>query len=214
MLCIHPLSPLEEATLTQLFLPLFKLTSILLISPCHYDLSQVETCAPFLDRYGGVVFVYDWNVAKDTITDYYRRQYPDGWVKVVPFSLRNILDAIKNLDHRLERSPLSHTEDPIGSTNGSNASLYSVSSPGGTSNSALYEAKRQHQVVFLLTGSMNPDYGVFGLTQKRILDAVKDALPERVRAVNVIGHCMYGCASCSGAEHKVPLYFTRYFNKS
>ncbi|KAG0079029.1 hypothetical protein BGZ90_003738 [Linnemannia elongata] len=182
--------------------------------PCHYDLSQVETCAPFLDRYGGVVFVYDWNVAKDTIMDYYRRQYPDGWVKVVPFSLRNILDAIKNLDHRLERSPLSHTEDPIGSTNGSNASLYSVSSPGGTSSSALYEAKRQHQVVFLLTGSMNPDYGVFGLTQKRILDAVKDALPERVRAVNVIGHCMYGCASCSGAEHKVPLYFTRYFNKS
>lgn len=174
----------------------------------------METCAPFLDRYGGVVFVYDWNVAKDTITDYYRRQYPDGWVKVVPFSLRNILDAIKNLDHRLERSSLTNTQDPIGSTNGSNASLYSVTSPGGTSNSVLCEAKRQHQVVFLLTGSMNSDYGVFGLTQKRILDAVKDALPERVRAVNVIGHCMYGCASCSGVEHKVPLYFTRYFNKS
>ncbi|KAK3843532.1 MAG: Endonuclease/exonuclease/phosphatase [Linnemannia gamsii] len=183
--------------------------------PCHYDLSQVETCAPFLDRYGGVVFVYDWNVAKDTITDYYRRQYPDGWVRVLPFSLRNILYAIKNLDHRLERSS---PDSQCNATNsGSNSSLNGPMSPGGTSingSSILCEAKRQHQVVFLLTGSMNPDYGVFGLTQKRILDAVKDALPERVRAVNVIGHCMYGCASCSGVEHKVPLYFTRYFNKS
>ncbi|KAF9932686.1 hypothetical protein FBU30_007528 [Linnemannia zychae] len=180
------------------------------IFPCHYDLSQVETCAPFLDRYGGVVFVYDWNVAKDTITDYYRRQYPDGWVKVLPFSLRNILDAIKNLDHRLERSELPYPEDRIV---GSSGNLNRVTSPGG-SNNGLNEAKKQHQVVFLLTGSMNPDYGVFGLTQKKILDIVKDALPERVRAVNIIGHCMYGCASCTGVEHKVPLYFTRYFNKS
>ncbi|KAF9911182.1 hypothetical protein EC991_004406 [Linnemannia zychae] len=185
--------------------------------PCHYDLSQVETCAPFLDRYGGVVFVYDWNVAKDTITDYYRRQYPDGWVKVLPFSLRNILNAIKNLDHRLDRTSPGSPNSAANSSTGSNASLNGAMSPGGTSingGSILCEAKRQHQVVFLLTGSMNPDYGVFGLTQKRILDAVKDALPERVRAVNVIGHCMYGCASCSGVEHKVPLYFTRYFNKS
>ncbi|KAF9126752.1 hypothetical protein BGW39_006377 [Mortierella sp. 14UC] len=184
--------------------------------PCHYDLSQVEICAPFLDRYGGVVFVYDWNVAKENITDYYRRQYPDGWVKVLPFSLRNILSAIKNLDHRLER-PLPGSQDTTANTSGSNTSLTCGTSPGGTSgngSSILCEAKRQHQVVFLLTGSMNSDYGVFGLTQKRILDAVKDALPERVRAVNVIGHCMYGCASCSGVEHKVPLYFTRYFNKS
>jgi len=183
--------------------------------------------------------VYDWNVAKGTITEYYRRQYPDGWVKVMPFSLRNILDAIKSLDHRLERSVLrpSSQDQPAAPTlsclnnfssggTGSNGSLSSVSSPGGYSNSSSCsscssslsnsqcEAKRQHQVVFLLTGSMNPDYGVFGLTQKRILDAVKDALPERIRAVNVIGHCMYGCASCSGVEHKVPLYFTRYFNQS
>ncbi|KAG0212969.1 hypothetical protein BGX33_003241 [Mortierella sp. NVP41] len=216
-------------------------------------MNTVETCAPFLDRYGGVVFVYDWNVAKDTITDYYRRQYPDGWVKVLPFSLRNILDAIKNLDHRLERESLlsNHTQDHTNFTTattttttttitnghiyttgsnknilikssmsngyiggGSNGSLNGVSSSASGGSQQQYEAKRQHQVVFLLTGSMNPDYGVFGLTQKRILDAVKDVLPERVRAVNVIGHCMYGCASCSGAEHKVPLYFTRYFNKS
>ncbi|KAG0046058.1 hypothetical protein BGZ83_008745 [Gryganskiella cystojenkinii] len=172
--------------------------------PCHYDLSQVETCAPFLDRYGGVVFVYDWNVAKQQITDYYKRQYPDGWVKVVPFSLRNILDAIKHLDHRLERysSPSATGDDHTGS----NGSLNSTTS-NGTSN-------KLHQVVILLTASMNVDYGAFGVTQKKILEAVKEALPERVRAVNVIGHCMYGCASCSGVEHKVPLYFTRYFNKT
>ncbi|KAG0337007.1 hypothetical protein BG000_005911 [Podila horticola] len=191
--------------------------------PCHYDLSQVETCAPFLDRYGGVVFVYDWNVAKDVITEYYRRQYPDGWVKVLPFSLRNIMDSIKHLDHRLDRydPPTPTPTSPGGNqgqtssgtlANGSSGSISSVHSVS-SNNSDAYP-KKQHQVVFLLTASMNPDYGTFGLTQKKILDAIKDALPERVRAVNIIGHCMYGCASCSGVEHKVPLYFTRYFNRS
>ncbi|KAG0031985.1 hypothetical protein BGZ81_000155 [Podila clonocystis] len=192
--------------------------------PCHYDLSQVETCAPFLDRYGGVVLVYDWNVAKDVITEYYRRQYPDGWVKVLPFSLRNIMDSIKHLDHRLNRydpptptptSPGGNQGQTSSSTtlaNGSNGSISSVHSVSSNSSDAC--PKKQHQVVFLLTASMNPDYGTFGLTQKKILDAIKDALPQRVRAVNIIGHCMYGCASCSGVEHKVPLYFTRYFNKS
>ena len=159
--------------------------------------------------------MYDWNVAKDQITDYYKRQYPDGWVKVVPFSLRNILDSIRHLDHRLERQDDSHPTANNNSTqeanSGSNGSLNSLASSGSNGSQ---EAKRLHQVVFLLTASMNVDYGTFGLTQKKILDAVKEALPERVRAVNVIGHCMYGCASCSGVEHKVPLYFTRYFNKS
>ncbi|KAF9194185.1 hypothetical protein BGZ51_000766 [Haplosporangium sp. Z 767] len=185
----------------------------------------VETCAPFLDRYGGVVFVYDWNVAKDSITDYYRREYPDGWVKVMRFSLRNILYAIKDLDHRPERHDSnSHAFDSNRSGTsmeaGSNASINSVTSTGSinsnTSSTSSHQSatKKEHQIVFLLTGSMNPDYGVFGLTQKKILEAIKVALPERVRAVNVIGHCMYGCASCSGVEHKVPLYFTRYFNKT
>ncbi|KAF9979240.1 hypothetical protein BGZ65_006700, partial [Modicella reniformis] len=204
--------------------------------PCHYDLSQVETCAPFLDRYGGVVFVYDWNVAKDAITDYYRRQYSDGWVKVMPFSLRNILDAIKNLDHRLHRydnksqlqlsatefatsptSPISLAMAATSPATGSNSSLNTLASTGSSNSiSSNYhvEARKQYQVVFLLTGCMNPDYGVFGPTQKMIMNAVKGALPERVRAVNIIGQCMYGCASCSGVEHKVPLYFTRYFNKT
>ncbi|KAF9570724.1 hypothetical protein EC968_001455 [Mortierella alpina] len=194
----------------------------------------LETCAPFLDRYGGVVFVYDWNVAKDTITQYYRSQYPDGWVKVAPFSLRNILDAIKNLDHRLDRHDHQDAHDHasegksashnrlLENVNGSNGSIHSTtstrsttsSSSGGNNGHQNSEAKKQHKVVFLLTGSMNPDYGVFGLTQKLILTAIKDAMPERIQAVNVIGHCMYGCASCSGVEHKVPLYFTRYFNKT
>jgi hypothetical protein len=186
-----------------------------LLRPCHYDLSQVETSAPFLDRYGGVVFVYDWNVAKVQITEYYQRQYPDGWVKVLPFSLRNILNAIQNLDHRLERSFLdentSSSQDPI---SGNNGGLSSPTSSNGSSGSLPTTSQKLHQVVFLLTASMNVDYGAFGLTQKKILEAVKEALPERVRTVNVIGHCMYGCASCSGVEHKVPLYFTRYFNKT
>ncbi|KAG0203668.1 hypothetical protein BGX28_004112 [Mortierella sp. GBA30] len=202
---------------------------------------QVETSAPFLDRYGGVVFVYDWNVAKDTITDYYHRQYPDGWVKVVPFSLRNILDAIKNLDHRLERynnnkdSTVPALVNGFVKENSIHVSYGAIHNSIETSSNSSHHhqhhhhhhhhhhrgsqgstetKKKHHQVVFLLTAAMDPDYGTFGLTQKKILDAVKDALPEQVRAVNVIGHCMYGCASCSGVEHKVPLYFTRYFNKT
>lgn len=190
------------------------------------------------------MFVYDWNVAKDTITDYYRRQYPDGWVKVMPFSLRNILYAIKNLDHRLYRyegqGQQSNVNIPVSVLNGcgpqqqqftalstvpapspivgSNGSLNSLSSTGSFSSASSsnyhVEARQQHQVVFLLTGSMNLEYGVFGPMQKMILKAIKNALPERVRGVNFIGHCMYGCACCSGAEHKVPLYFTRYFRKT
>ncbi|KAF9403072.1 hypothetical protein BGX21_007230 [Mortierella sp. AD011] len=205
-----------------------------MLKPCHFDLSQVEACAPFLDRYGGVIFVYDWNLAKDTITEYYREQYPDGWVKVMPFSLRNILIAIRDLDHRLDRYDKKDDNiacqpnnigngnisngniDNHGSTNGTSSygSTNNLASIGSSSSLHQLESKKQHQVVFLLTGLMNPDYGVFGLMQKKILNVVKDLLPERVRAVNVIGHCMYESASCSGIEHKVPLYFTRYFNKT
>ncbi|KAF9969361.1 hypothetical protein BGZ73_008298 [Actinomortierella ambigua] len=160
--------------------------------PFHSDFSQLETCAPFLDRYGGVILIYDWNVAKDAITKYYEQHYPDGWVKVIPFSLRNILHAIQHIDRRTLRSEAASPIETVSTD----------------------EVDTRPQVVFLLMASMNPDYGAFGLTQKRILEAVRDALPERVCAVNVIGHCMYGCASCSGVEHKVPLYFTRYFNQS
>ncbi|KAF9439054.1 hypothetical protein BGZ76_000536 [Entomortierella beljakovae] len=176
--------------------------------PCHYDLSQVETSAPFLDRYGGVVFVYDWNLAKDTITEYYRQQYPDGWVKVMPFSLRNILIATRDLDHRQDRYENSedgtsnhfcsqtnnnndNSKDGVLRNGSTHAESYSSPvSPWGSCSLLQHDVKKIHQVVFLLTASMNPDYGVFGPMQKQLLEAVKEALPERVGAINVIGHCM------------------------
>ncbi|KAG0253716.1 hypothetical protein DFQ27_007257 [Actinomortierella ambigua] len=193
----NPVLPTEE-------LPLHKIKVFI---PFHSDFSQLETCAPFLDRYGGVILVYDWNVAKEAITKYYEQQYPDGWVKVIPFSLRNILYAIQHLDHRTIRGESTTIKESSSSSNSNKSS-------NGSWNEEKEEEDPQPQVVFLLMASMNPDYGAFGLTQKRILEAVKDALPERVCSVNIIGHCMYGCASCSGVEHKVPLYFTRYFNRS
>ncbi|KAG0323067.1 hypothetical protein BGZ99_002961 [Dissophora globulifera] len=206
--------------------------------PCQYGLSQVETYAPFLDRYGGVVFVYDWNVSKDIITDYYGRQYPDGWVKVVPFSLRNILAEIRDLDRRLDRyedCDESYRGNRDRKRSDSNAVLHckagdnnpglsnadrghrtrsSLTSSGSASSNDTGEVKRQHQVVFLLTDSMNPDYDVFGLMQKKILDAIKDALPERVRAVDTIKVSICSCTPHSEVEHEAPLHFTRHFSKT
>jgi hypothetical protein len=83
------------------------------------------------------------------------------------------------------------------------------------------------QVVFLLTASMAY---AFGGAQKNLLQTIQSELNacadellelgelERSRelrgkiwGVSVIGHCMYGCMSCKGNDHKVPVYYTRYF---
>ena len=129
-----------------------------------FDLSQVEFVAPFLQRFGGKVFVYKWLTVKDKITQYYsdKEQYPN--VQVEEFSLANI---VRNI---------------------------------------LQEEKK---VVFLLTASMAYAFGPY---QRSLLQSIAQRMPDKVAGVNIIGHCMYGCASCKGADHKLPVYFTRYFN--
>ena len=54
----------------------------------------MEFVAPFLQRFGGKVFVYKWLTVKDKIMQYYsdRDQYPD--VQVEEFSLSNIVQSI------------------------------------------------------------------------------------------------------------------------
>lgn len=61
----------------------------------------------------------------------------------------------------------------------------------------------KRKVVFLMTASL--DYG-FGKAQLAMLRALKDAFPTTVVDVCLIGHCMYGCPSCSLSEHKIPIY--------
>ena len=64
------------------------------------------------------------------------------------------------------------------------------------------------KVVFLLTASTAYAFGQY---QIEMLKSVKDAFPDRVWGTSIVGHCMYGCMSCSGVEHKVPVYFSRYY---
>jgi len=44
-------------------------------------------------------------------------------------------------------------------------------------------------------------------------EVLQTQFPSTVVDVFPLGHCMYGCDSCSVHEHQVPLFFTRYFTK-
>lgn len=67
------------------------------------------------------------------------------------------------------------------------------------------------QIVFLLTSSTAY---LFGQYQRQLLSSLKNILPaNRIWGLTTVGHCMYGCSSCKGNDHKVPVYFTRYFRK-
>jgi len=33
-------------------------------------------------------------------------------------------------------------------------------------------------------------------------------LPDRILGTSVVGCCMYGCLSCKGNEHRLPIYFS------
>jgi len=131
--------------------------------PCHYDYSQVEHVAPFLERFGGKVFMYKWNSVQHKLSKYYSDNY-GSQVSVHKFSLASILRNIMN---------------------------------------------EKKKVVFLLTASMAYPFGSY---QKQLLQIIHKRLPDKVAGVSVIGHCLYGCMSCKGADHKIPVYFTRYFN--
>ena len=48
-------------------------------------------------------------------------------------------------------------------------------------------------VVFLLTAAVGNEHG-FGASQHRFLSALQGLFPDRIRAVSVVGHCMYSCA--------------------
>eukprot|EP00048_Salpingoeca_helianthica_P010567 m.151542 g.151542 ORF g.151542 m.151542 type:complete len:687 (+) comp15094_c1_seq4:61-2121(+) len=63
-------------------------------------------------------------------------------------------------------------------------------------------------VAVLLTSSGNY---VFGSLQRILFDRLKLSFPCLVDVFGV-GHCLYGCTSCSHHEHRVPLYFTRFYN--
>ncbi len=130
-----------------------------------FDFSQVEFVAPFLQRYGGKVFLYKWHTIKSKMAHYYadKAQYPN--VEIDDFSLGNIVRHVLS---------------------------------------------EQKKVVFLLTASTAYPFGQY---QRALLQKIKDRLPDRIASINTIGHCMYGCASCKGADHKLPVYFTRYFNE-
>jgi hypothetical protein len=137
--------------------------------PCHYDFSQVEYVAPFLERYhGSKIFIYKWNGLREKMREHYQSdEYKPYDVGVHDFSLENIVRCA------LQEKP-------------------------GT------------QVVFLSTASMAYAFGEY---MRQMLADVKAVLGDRIWGFSVVGHCMYGCASCKGNDHKVPVYFTRYFRK-
>ncbi|KAJ1510161.1 hypothetical protein HMI54_004012 [Coelomomyces lativittatus] len=169
--------------------------TISLYIPVHFDFSQIEYVAPFLEHYkGSKVFIYKWNGIREKIHKYYKEspEYKKSNLGVYDFTLKNIVKAI--------------FEEPV-----------------------------DRKVVFLLTSSMAYAFGEY---QRTLLNEIKSSfekvaneyesdphssdelkaiakvLKNKIWGVSVIGHCMYGCMSCKGNDHKVPVYFTRYFLKN
>eukprot|EP01088_Endostelium_zonatum_P010032 TRINITY_DN2336_c0_g1_i1.p1 TRINITY_DN2336_c0_g1~~TRINITY_DN2336_c0_g1_i1.p1 ORF type:complete len:364 (-),score=87.22 TRINITY_DN2336_c0_g1_i1:673-1737(-) len=66
-------------------------------------------------------------------------------------------------------------------------------------------------VVFLLTASLKYS---FGRLQSHFLHFIKSNFFPNIIDVFILGHCMFGCDSCGIREHNVPLFFTRFFNKT
>ena len=143
--------------------------NVVIYIPCHYDFSQLEYVAPFLERFhGSKVFIYKWHGLKDKIREHYlAEEYQKFNVGVYDFTLENMVSSILQ-------------EDP------------------------------SKKVVFLSTASIAYAFGQY---QRKVLAAVQEAVGDRVWGSSVVGHCMYGCASCKGNDHKIPVYFTRYFRK-
>eukprot|EP00698_Gefionella_okellyi_P025009 TRINITY_DN9015_c0_g1_i3.p1 TRINITY_DN9015_c0_g1~~TRINITY_DN9015_c0_g1_i3.p1 ORF type:complete len:1211 (-),score=251.10 TRINITY_DN9015_c0_g1_i3:114-3746(-) len=67
------------------------------------------------------------------------------------------------------------------------------------------------KVVILLTSSSNY---TFGVNQNNLFGALKHALPSKIIDIFHVGHCLYGCDSCGIREHSIPVYFTRFVNRT
>ncbi|ORZ36794.1 hypothetical protein BCR44DRAFT_1059926 [Catenaria anguillulae PL171] len=71
--------------------------SVSIYVPVHYEYSQVEYVAPFLEQYkGSKVFVYKWNGRRDKMIEYYSTspEYTNAQLGVYDFTLQNIISCI------------------------------------------------------------------------------------------------------------------------
>lgn len=50
------------------------------------------------------------------------------------------------------------------------------------------------KIVFLQTASLAYAFGQY---QRKLLQSLADLFPDRVHGVTAVGHCLYGCMSCS-----------------
>lgn len=131
--------------------------------PCHFDQSQVESIAPFLEDWGGKIFMYQWHPSSSKMLKYWKENFPK--LEIETFSVESLVKSLVN---------------------------------------------ETRKVIFLLTASLAPEFA-FGRLQVKLFTLLKQAFPEVIADVAAIGHCMYGCYSCSSSQHKIPLYFTRFF---
>eukprot|EP00005_Dracoamoeba_jomungandri_P006784 CAMPEP_0174265858 /NCGR_PEP_ID=MMETSP0439-20130205/28188_1 /TAXON_ID=0 /ORGANISM="Stereomyxa ramosa, Strain Chinc5" /LENGTH=985 /DNA_ID=CAMNT_0015352529 /DNA_START=62 /DNA_END=3016 /DNA_ORIENTATION=+ len=73
----------------------------------------------------------------------------------------------------------------------------------------MLDQEHGNKVVVALTASTN--YG-FGTSQLQFFQKLQQFFPQTIIDIMPVGHCMYGCDSCSIKEHKYPLFFTRFIN--
>ncbi|CAF0947771.1 unnamed protein product [Adineta steineri] len=71
----------------------------------------------------------------------------------------------------------------------------------------IIQEEQQHQVVVLLTASINYSLGQL---QLRFFCSIQKNVPSIIDVYST-GHCMYGCQSCAHAySHRLPITFTNY----
>ena len=120
---------------------------------------QIEYLAPFLQRWGGKVFLYAFSHGCPFARTVFER-IPG--VECLDFSVENIVHA------------------------------------------ALHETKK---IVFLTGASLAYE---FGRVQRKAMLGLQRMLPGRVLDFATVGHCMYGCPSCSAADHRIPIAYASF----
>ncbi|CAF1239157.1 unnamed protein product [Adineta ricciae] len=72
---------------------------------------------------------------------------------------------------------------------------------------ALHQQEKQHEIIILLTASINYS---FGQLQYDFFRMIQNHIPWIIDVYST-GHCMYGCQSCAHQNsHRLPITFTNY----
>lgn len=97
---MSPAAASQSATLEQVPFDTLNPFDCVIYVPVHYDFSQLEYVAPFLQRFpGSKVFVYKWIGLRDPVRQHYLGdEYQSMNLGVYDFTLENLVSCVLNED--------------------------------------------------------------------------------------------------------------------